>query len=225
MAAHVPQANLCSPKLFLPMPGAESGAQMHAVDPSCGARATRADRRHEISLRPFCRMARPELYRFRISRNGAPSPHGLGRRLTGNGAFSHSNGSYILTPQARRPVRQRGPGGASDSCGRAPTAQPSGHYPLTSSGQLTERTACKAGRSVGQHTQRSPAIPRLQPEKERTGIFDVPLRTAFSSLPERKYSRLVRFANESQSFRQAPHGLTINSRFFHLSVSSYLGEC
>ncbi len=73
-------------------------------------------------------------------------------------------------------------------------------------------------RSTGEHGQCGLAVSWLQSKKQLAGFLDVLFGTTLGGRLEGNRSRMIRSADENQSFSQAPHGCTVDLCFFHSGV-------
>ncbi len=73
-------------------------------------------------------------------------------------------------------------------------------------------------RSIGEHGQCDLAGSRLQAKKQFAGLRDVLCGTTLGSRLEGNRSRIIRSADESQSFSQAPHGGMVDLCLFHSGI-------
>jgi hypothetical protein len=60
--------------------------------------------------------------------------------------------------------------------------------------------------------------PRRPSQEQRAGILDVPLNAAFGRRLEGNRSWMISAADESQSFRQAPHGVAVYRCLVHFGT-------
>jgi len=68
---------------------------------------------------------------------------------------------------------------------------------------------------IGEHGQCSPAVSWLQSKEQRAGLFDVLWGTALRGGLEGNRRQVIRPADESQRFGEAPHGGVVNFELFH----------
>jgi hypothetical protein len=73
--------------------------------------------------------------------------------------------------------------------------------------------------STVKHGRGRLTISGLQSKKKRAGILNVSLRSTLGSSAQGHRCWMIGAADECQSFGQAPHGYTVDGRFFHYTNS------